>query len=120
MFIRLGGRYFNTRLIFCIDKANPSATQTIIFPPGADPAHGGYLVDMPLEKVLDKVQQSEDDEDERLEALAAELEEDIDREPMVEGDESESESESAPKSNHNRTLIDLTPSHPRHRSQNQN
>ena len=118
MFIRLGGRYFNTRLIFCIDKANPDATQTIIFPPGADPAHGGYLVDMPLEKVLDKVQQSEDDEDERLAALAAELEEDIDREPIVEDDESEP----APKSesNHNHTLIDLTPSHPRHRSQNQN
>lgn len=84
MFIKLGGRWFNTRLIFLVDKANPDATQTIIFPPGADPAHGGFLVDMPFEKVLDKIQQSEDDEDERLAALAAELDEDIDREPEVE------------------------------------
>lgn len=76
MWVKLGGRWFNTRLMFCIDKCplEPKA-KTIIFPPGADPSHGGFIVSMPLEDVLDKVQKADEDEDDQLQALAEELEE---------------------------------------------
>lgn len=57
MFIRIGDDYFNTELIACV-RPTPDDDQTVIFTAGQSAVDQGFLVDLPVEEVLQSIQQA--------------------------------------------------------------
>ena len=58
MFINLSGQFFNSDLIFSIRPIDDS--HCVLFPAGADPIAGGFLIELSIEEILRELAKVED------------------------------------------------------------
>jgi enoyl reductase-like protein len=91
--LEFGKDWFQSDLIFAVRRVGKGKTQTTIFPVGASPVDGGYLVQVPTAEVMDRLRQARTME--LVDLLNDDADADADAEEVVERAEREPEPEPA-------------------------
>ena len=80
MWIDLDGSKFNVHHAFALRPVGKGNKQCTLFPVGADPVAGGFLIDLPLDAVFEAVQTA------RLTEIAQMIMDESDDQPAIESD----------------------------------
>ena len=80
MWIDLDGSKFNVHHAFALRPVGKGNKQCTLFPVGADPVAGGFLIDLPLDEVFELIQNA------RLTEIAQMIMEESDDQSEIESD----------------------------------
>ena len=80
MWIDLDGSKFNVHHAFALRPVGKGNKQCTLFPVGADPVAGGFLIDLPLDEVFELIQNA------RLTEIAQMTMDESDDQPAIESD----------------------------------
>lgn len=80
MWIDLDGSKFNVHHAFALRPVGKGNKQCTLFPVGADPVAGGFLIDLPLDEVFELIQNA------RLTEIAQMIMDESDDQPAIESD----------------------------------
>jgi hypothetical protein len=80
LWIDLDGSKFNVHHAFALRPVGKGNKQCTLFPVGADPVAGGFLIDLPLDEVFELIQNA------RLTEIAQMIMDESDDQPAIESD----------------------------------